>query len=257
MESCLYQGRVSHTRYDDISHRFEYGLFMALLDLDEVPELAACGIVAKSLFGLATFRESDHAESKGMSLQDEIRDLVKQQTGITPKGPIQLLTQLRFFGYYFSPLNLYYCRNEQSGAVEFIVAEVSNTPWREQHRYVLWDGNRQPNSSANEFAHQKDFHVSPFMDMQSEYRWRLTDPAESLAVTIQTTRTGKPFFTAAMSLERRPLTRGQLARMCLRYPIMTAQITSAIYWQALNLWWKKCPFYSHPKTQPSLSTPVT
>lgn len=255
MQSCLYEGRVIHHRHQPSPHHFEYRLFMALLDLGELPLLLSRGLLSASRIASASFLSSDHRMTRA-SLREEIQTVVKEETGIAPNGPIRLLTQLRYFGYYFSPLNLYYCMDDSDGSVEAIVAEVSNTPWRERHRYVLWDGNRIGDDCGLRFSHRKAFHVSPFMDMEGDYRWSLSSPADHLDISIQTTRDSTPFFAASMALARRPLTRGQLVRMSLRYPIMTGQITGAIYWQALKLWWKKCPYYSHPKKQQTLTTPA-
>ena len=76
-------------------------------------------------------------------LATSVRDLVESETGNRPQGSIRVLTQLRYWGYYFSPLNLFYCFDTEGETVEAIVAEVSNTPWGERHCYVLWEGNRQ------------------------------------------------------------------------------------------------------------------
>ena len=85
------------------------------------------------------------------------------------------------------------------------------------------------------------------MDMDMEYAWQLSQPSESLHLSLQNIRDDQRVFKATMSLSRRPLTRWQLNRMLVRYPVMTGKITAAIYWQALKLWRKKCPYYSHPK----------
>ncbi len=261
MHSCLYQGRVLHERFRPVRHRFTYGLYMLWIDLDELALLPRCGIACDRPWALASFSERDHQAAENGTLADEIREVVQADSGVRPSGPIRLLTQLRYLGYYFSPLNLYYCFDAEDCHVETIVAEVSNTPWHETHRYVLGPGNRQPayrhpSSDDLHFAHPKQFHVSPFMSMDGEYRWQVSPPGPAMQVGIQLIEQGYPLFTAALELRRRPLTRGQLARMFLNYPFMTARITSAIYWQAWKLWWKKCPYYSHPQTLPSVNQPA-
>jgi DUF1365 family protein len=247
MHSCIYEGRVTHHRYSPVDHAFQYRLFMVFLDLAEVPALQERPrVISPRRFAGASFLRDDHLKQTSGSLGEAVRAIAEQETGVRPKGPIRLLTQLRYFGCYFSPLNLYYCYDAAGDAVEVVVAEVSNTPWLEQHCYVLWEGNRASSTSGRRYVHEKTFHVSPFMDMDVDYRWRLADPSDVLKVHVTNTRAGDAFFRAGMSLKRRPLTRSQLFRSTVRYPFMTAQIVLGIYYQALRLWMKKCPYYPHP-----------
>jgi DUF1365 family protein len=175
--------------------------------------------------------------------------MIVRVTGERPDGPIRLLTQLRCFGLYFSPLNLYYCFGEMEDRVEMVVAEVSNTPWNERHHYVLWRGNQRPESDRLHFRHAKNFHVSPFMGMEQSYDWKLSVPDSRLRVYLSSWEGGKRMFDAGMTLLRTPLTRGEILRSHIRHPMMTFQILAAIYHQAFKLWRKKCPYYPHPRTQ--------
>ena len=97
------------------------------------------------------------------------------------------------------------------------------------------------------FRHPKSFHVSPFMGMDAEYLWKFNVPSEHLTVGIESRRDDKPTFRAGMSLERREITNRQLTTTLLSYPVVTAKIVAAIYFEALRLWWKKCPYFPHPK----------
>ena len=233
---------------------------MVYLDLDELPALIGRRRpISDSRYATASFLRSDHLYDTSRSLTDEVRQIVQEQTARWPRGPIRLLTQLRYFGYYMSPLNLFYVFDERGQSVESVVAEVNNTPWNERHCYVLWHGNRvdPPNVASTRgppepkrtlaFAHAKDFHVSPFIAMDTGYRWRLTEPGKGLEVQLAGTLDSRPILEAGLSLRRRQLSQRQMRRMTLRYPFMTAQIIGAIYYQAFQLWWKKCPSYKHPK----------
>ncbi len=247
MHSCIYEGTVSHRRRVPVEHHFQYRIYMVLLDLDEIPALVGKrSLIGDNKASVRSFLRSDHLRSPSIPLAEELRQTVVQATKRELHGPVRLLTQLRSFGYYMSPLNLYYCFDVSGQRVETVVAEVNNTPWNERHCYVLWDGNRQQSSELLNFSHPKNFHVSPFMAMDMSYQWRLSQPENSLQVHLANVQDGSVQFEAAMSLKRLPLDRENLRRMSFRYPLMTARIVTAIYFQALKLWWKKCPSYSHP-----------
>lgn len=257
MHSCIYEGIVSHCRHRPVEHRFQYRLFMVYLDLAEVPELVGRGrLISAGKRAARSFLRSDHLPGGGRSLDEEVRQLIRDRTGLAARGPIRLLTQLRYFGLYFSPLNLFFAYDESDQQLEFVVAEVSNTPWNQRHYYVLWSGNQSRSAEQLGFQHPKEFHVSPFMDMQLDYAWRLSVPGDRLSVRLETLENGEQLFYAGMQLQRRELSRATLRRMSFRYPVMTAQIVSAIYYEALKLWWKKCPFYPHPEKRRPTTIPA-
>jgi len=231
-----------------VEHAFRYGLYLVYLDLDELPRLLEGGYgLSRAAFAPASFRRTDHQGDPQVPLADAVRELVHERTGWRPAGPIRLLTLLRNWGYYFNPLSLYYCFASGTQEVEAVVAEVSNTPWRERHWYVLWQGNRSGEPSQLKFRHPKDFHVSPFLDLDFVYQWHLSPPREQLNVALAALRGEERVFDASFSLQRRELTRGNMLRTLARFPWMTARVVQAIYWQAFHLWRKKCPFYAHPK----------
>ena len=247
MHSCIYEGIVRHSRHEPVSHQFQYPLFMLWLDLEELPRIVGRrGLIGASRHASRAFLRSDHLFNPQQPLAEEVRDIVKDKTGRRPTGPIRLLTQLRFFGWYFSPLNLFYVYDARDTEPTCVVAEVSNTPWNEKHAYVLSSAN-QLQDRALTYEHAKAFHVSPFMGMEQQYHWTLNRPGADLSVRLRNLQESREVFQAHMLLERRALDPKQLRRMTLRFPMMTARISLAIYHQALKLWWKKCPFYPHPR----------
>ena len=143
-------------------------------------------------------------------------------------------------------MSFYFCYGSDGGTLEFIVAEVSNTPWGEQDCYVLRCSDDNRAGSSWRFRPKKKMHVSPFMPMDIEYDWALMQPAERLSVHMANSRNGERFFSAGMSLQRREISSRSLAGVLLRFPFQTLKIIAAIHWQALRLWLKRCPFYAHP-----------
>jgi len=223
---------------------------MILLDLAEAPVLMRTGLLSAGRFATRGFLRSDHFGDPREPLEKSVRGLVQMQTGLPVEGPIRLLTQLRSFGCYFSPLNLFFCFGGDGHTIQAIVAEVQNTPWLERHCYVLWDGNQDGSGIPGSYRHRKAFHVSPFMGMDVDYRWRLSLPGVQLQVGIEDVTRDNVLFRAALQLRRSPLSRRTLFGMQCRYPVSAIRIMAAIYLQAFQLWRKKCPYYPHPKHGP-------
>jgi len=247
-KSCIYVGTVRHRRERPVENAFETSLFMMFLDLEELPDLFrgrwlwSCDRIAP-----ARFRRSDYLGDPGVPLGRAVRDCVRERLGREPAGPIRMLTHLRYFGYIFNPVTFYYCYDAAGDRVETIVAEITNTPWRERFRYVLGDGDSLSRGRAKAFRFRKVFHVSPFMEMDLDYSWRFSEPGSRLWVHMDVLKEGRKLFDATLKLAREEITGASLARVLLRHPFMTTKVTAAIHLQALRLWLKRCPFHTHPE----------
>jgi DUF1365 family protein len=248
--SCIYEGLVVHRRREPVDRTFRYRLYMMYVDLDELPTLFtrrwlwSCGRP-----NVAWFRREDYLGSAQESLADSVRSLVDSRTGRRLSGPIRLLTQFRHFGYAFNPLSLYYCFDE-SDRLAVVVAEVSNTPWGERHCYVIECPVDSDSVPQFEFDARKQLHVSPFLHMDYDYRFKLTPPGAKLQIQVENRSIchagDAPTFVASLSLVRREITGSNLSRVLVMHPLMPERVVAAIYWQALKLWWRRVPFVPHP-----------
>ena len=249
MTSAIYEGWVRHRRVSPAEHSFKYRVFMPYLRLDELPELFD-GSLAWSAKrpALARFKRSDFMGDPAQPLDDAVRAKVFEETGRRPSGPIYMLANLRYFGFIMNPICCYYCFDD-SGRLEYLVAEVNNTPWNERHCYVLSAGD----SGWLKTRFAKTFHVSPFNPMDMEYRWHSNTPAEKLCLHLANFQDGERVFDASLSLQRFELAPSTLNRFLWRYPIMTAKVIGAIYWEALRLWLKGVPYHPHPTTTASIT----
>ncbi len=253
LHSCLYEGSVRHRRMGTVRDEFHYPLFMAYLDLDELPELfdGLSRLCSARRPAVAWFRRADYLGDPATPLEDAVRELVAERTGTRPDGPIRLLTHLRCYGHCFNPVSFYYCFDSRGKHVRAVVAEVTNTPWGERHAYVM-DVERAADRGSVEVMYDrlaKRLHVSPLMGMDHVYDWRLTVPGEHLIVHIESLRVddGQRELDATLSLRRAELTPGALHRALLRYPFLTARILARIYGHALRLRLRGARYFPHPR----------
>ncbi len=241
-ESAVYEGVVRHRRFTPVEHSFEYRLFMPLLDLDELPELFdRHPLWSARGRAVAQFRREDYLGDPQTPLDESVRDLVAERTGRRPEGPVRVLAGVRTLGYLFNPVSFYYCGSDP---VEAVVAEVTNTPWGDQHAYVLSRGETQ--GAVMKAQADKQLHVSPFHDMDQSYSWNVAEPGEHLSVHIENRREGELLFDATLSMERRELTSKALRRVLVRYPVMPLAVSARIYLNALKLKLKGVPWHANP-----------
>ncbi|AMJ55289.1 MULTISPECIES: DUF1365 domain-containing protein [Stenotrophomonas] len=245
--SALYFGQVIHRRHLPQPHAFRYPVAQLLLDLDELDEVFdGRWLWSVNRRNLAEFRRSDYFGDPAQPLADAVRDHAAPLLGYRPAGPVRLLTHLRFGGHVFNPVSFYYCYQADGTTLDCIVADITNTPWKERHAYVLSVATAAHEGNALRWQFDKCFHVSPFMPMNCRYDWRFNAPAQDLRVHMQVWKDGIRQFDATQQMQRRPLDGGGLARVLALYPLMTVQVAAAIHWQALRLWLKGNPVYDHP-----------
>jgi uncharacterized protein len=247
LASAVYEGRVTHRRFQPHAHAFTYRMAQLYLDLDELDRVfEGRPLWSIGRRNLAEWRRSDYLAPTDLPLAEAVKRRIAEYTGKRPDGPVRMLAHLRYAGYVFNPVTFYYCYRSDGVTLDDIVAEITNTPWHERHAYVLPIADANRHGRALHWRFDKDFHVSPFMPMQRRYDWRFTPPADDLRVHMKVLANGQPDFDATLALTRCPLNNASLARVLWRFPLMTMQVVGAIHWQALRLWLKRNPVYDHP-----------
>jgi hypothetical protein len=227
-------------RRNDFRHR----LALLYVDLDELPELLS-GRLLRRRPGVVRVRRRDYLGDPTIDLAEAVRREVQRQTGARPAGPVRLLSQPRTLGHSFNPVSFYYCFDPAGVRVEYVLAEVTNTPWGERHAYVLSAGDAADEPLSGDSP--KALHVSPFMGMGQSYSWRVSAPSRRLEVHIESYEDGERAFDATLALRRRELNRASLARVCARYPLGTLRVLALIYGHALALRLRGVRVHPHPR----------
>ena len=236
MQSAIYRGSVLHSRFVPKKHAFTYQIFLLWLNLDELDLLEAevKGFSVKSWAPLR-FKRSDYLGDADKSLKQSVLDKMSELAQQSLTGTVYLLGQTRTFGMYFSPVNFYYLQ-QPDGTFSHLLAEVSNTPWNLRHCYLV--------DLAKQEDCDKVFHVSPFNPIDMKYKWKISQPEQSLKLTLACHKEVK-HFVASLNLSRIELNSKNLFNVLLTIPSMTVKTVFGIYWQAFKLFIKGVPFYSH------------
>jgi len=246
MNSCIYEGVIRHARYRPKENSFRTSIFFLYLDLAELDSVFdGRWLWSTKDVNLAWLRRKDHFGDPSLTIDEAVRSLVQERTGKRPAGPVRMMTHLRYLGHNFNPATFYYCYDPSCSRVETIVVEVHNTPWGEVHCYVVDERDNMGSREQKRFRLKKDFTVSPFMPMDLEYEWNLTEPGGTVSVHMADFDKEGKIFEAELAVERREITGASLARMLLKYPMVTVKVIAGIYWQAFRLWRKGVTFYGH------------
>ena len=232
--SCIYKGTVVHKRFKPKKHFFKYSVFSLFLDLDEINELdEKIPIFSYNKFNILSFFDKDHGYRDGSSIKDWLIHVLQKKNISTINIKIKILCYPRIFGYVFNPLSVFFIYDADSNPIA-ILYEVKNT-FGEQHTYVFKIDikNKQILNNC-----KKKFYVSPFMDLESKYFFKVLIPNERLSVIIdQRDKEGKLLF-ASQDGVRVKLSSKNLLKSYLKHPLMTLKIISAIHYEALKLWMK-------------------
>ncbi len=232
--SCIYIGSVIHKRFKPKKHFFKYNVFSLFLDLDEINVLdEKIPFFSRNKFNILSFFDKDHGYRDGSSIKDWLIEILQKKNISTRSIKIKILCYPRIFGYVFNPLSIFFIYDADLNPI-VILYEVKNT-FGEQHTYVFKIDKKNKQISNN---CKKKFYVSPFMDLESKYFFKVLIPNERLSVIIdQRDKEGKLLF-ASQDGERVKISSKNLLISYLKHPLMTLKIILAIHYEALKLWIK-------------------
>lgn len=234
-----------HHRTEPIERRFEYDIFMFYLDLDELDLLRKrCWLFSKNHFNYFSFWDKDHlqlpAEKPDLSksTKEHLTDYLRTN-GVENIGKIMLLTNLKTMGYQFNPVSFYFVF-DKNGQPICTVPEVGNT-FGEMKPYFI--GKEHLNNGRFNYQTQKLFYVSPFIQHDVDFDFKLRIPDQNLDIRIDDIKDGRRFFVASLKGHKKELNNFNLIRYALFFPLITLKVIMLIHWQAFKLWWKKLEYF--------------
>lgn len=245
LRSCLYDCSVMHHRLAPKEHHFRYGIFQFCLDLDELDTLSKClRLFHRNRRAIYRFNDCDHLpEARDKGAKPAILAWIASQgLSLSADTRVLLLSHCRVFGYIFNPVSFYFCLDAQDRPL-CAVAEVGNT-FGELKLFLLGPEHLDGEGRFRRIV-PKHFYVSPFFALDLEFDFKLRVPGEQLDLHIDDREREQPVLLTALTGRRVPLTDANLARLTLKYPLVTLRVITLIHWHALKLWWKKVPW--HPK----------
>ena len=246
--SAIYEGDVVHERLRPKRHRLKYHVYSLLLDIDELPALARrFWLIGYNHWAPLAFYDRDHGPANGSPLRPWVEDhLVKAGLPIDG-GPIRLLCYPRVFGYVFNPISVYFCYS-RDGQLTALLYEVCNT-FKERHTYAIAVNGNRARVIRQQIA--KSMYVSPFMNMDATYHFRIVPPAARTNIVIRQEDDDGLLLAASFAGTRQEITSWSLTNILCRFPLLTFKIISAIHWEALRLWLKGLKVFAHePAARP-------
>ncbi len=238
MTSSIYNGTVIHKRFKPKIHYFKYKVFSLLIDLSELENLnKKIKFFSYNKFNLVSFYEKDHGNRDGSSLISWVKKNLEDNNINSENMKIKLLCYPRILGYVFNPLSVFYIY-DKSEKLSCILYEVKNT-FGEQHTYIFKVDNDQ---SLYQHNCSKKFHVSPFIEMNCEYFFRILKPGEKISVIIDQYQTNEKILYASQDGQRADFNTKELIKSYFKHPLMTFKIISAIHFEAFKLWVKGIKF---------------
>ena len=237
MISSIYNGTVVHKRFKPRIHFFRYKVFSLLIDLSELSTLdKKINFFSYNRFNLISFFDKDHGERDGTSLIEWVKKNLRENNIDAEEIKIKLLCYPRILGYVFNPLSVFYIYNNNEKLIS-ILYEVKNT-FGEQHTYIF----KIENDNLLQHNCEKKFHVSPFIEMNCNYFFRILKPSEKISVIIDQYQSNEKILFASQDGIRADLTSAELIKSYLKHPLMTFKIISAIHFEAFKLWTKGIKF---------------
>ena len=245
MNNKLFHGTVRHRRHTVKYHEFSYKLFMVHVDIGNIQKIfKPYWLWSVERFNYVSFYRKNYFGPKDEPLLQTVKTRIAAHSG-QEIDKVYLLTNLSYLGYCFNPISLYFCFNNNE--LVNIIAEVSNTPWRETKVYIL--DPEEKSEGYYQTVFEKKLHVSPFLGMDYRYQFNCKYTDNKIMVHLENWQNDERHFDATLDLTGVEMNHHNLRWALIRHPIMTIKVIFAIHWQALKLWLKRVPVFTHQEQQ--------
>lgn len=250
MNSRLYKCRVMHKRDRPKQHQFTYSCFLFCIDLDEIETLGeSLTFFRHNGRNLYALWDSDHLDEGKPTIRENVISFLRSRDYENEVGRIELVTNLRTWGYVFNPVSFYFVYDQDEN-LACCVAEVANT-FNEQKLYLVDSFDESRKQLKQE--HEKLFYISPFSELDTKLSFKLSEPKERINLSITERDSTGTYFYSSVTGKSRELSNASLLSCTLRFPFITLAIIGRIHWQALRLTLKKVPFF-RKNHRPDLQT---
>ena len=241
MRSHLLTGKVRHRRSQPMVYELEHDVFYFALDLDEIDEVASRHrLFSRNHFNVLALHDRDHWLPAASDLRASVHDHLRDEGYDPSDWRVTFIATPRVLGYQFNPASFYLCR-DRDGLLRVVIIEVHNT----HHERRLYTLRPQARGKAWVDSMDKDFYVSPFIDMDARYTVRVQDDPDKVRIAITETELGKPLLVATLVADRKRLSDRTLLRTLLRIPLATQKTIVAIHLHAWRMWRRGFVFRRH------------
>ena len=244
-KSKLFSNIVVHQRFLPFRHRFKYSLMSFFIYYDELTSLdASISFFSYNKFNIFSFHENDHGYRDHRSLKQFVTDILSENSIKYNQLKFSVLCFPRILGYVFNPLSVIFCFEQD--VLIAILYEVKNTS-NEQHTYCFANKNF---SIKTIYQHRckKKFYVSPFIEMDSYYKFSTQTPSDKLSLLIEqfNAKDEKVLFASQIG-KRTYFTSATILKSFFINPLMTFRVIFGIHYQALRIFFKGGKYYSRRK----------
>ena len=248
MQNSFCNGFVVHNRSYPKAHKFTYNMSWCLLNTKTIEEQFSKSIFySLNKFNIISLRQKDYVSDENESIDLKIRSYIETKIDRYFDGEIYLFTHPRFLGFGFNSVNFYFCF--KNNTLQYIVSEINNTPWRQKHLYFhnIKDSDQNPDNAS--FKFDKEFHISPFVDMDIKYTWNFKITDTDFDVSMLLKKKQVTIMNVALKTQLQPMNASNQFKWMITKPFQSLKMFSGIYWQALKIWFKKIPLHSNPDSQ--------